>query len=54
MNEAWLKKYFKLYKKPLFDETVFRQLLMLKENLERVNDNNGKTIIMGNGASNHS
>ena len=51
MNEDWLKEYFELYKKPLFDKTIFSQLLKLKEDLEGVHQNGGKTMIMGNGGS---
>jgi D-sedoheptulose 7-phosphate isomerase len=51
MNEAWLKKYFDLYKKPLFDKLVINQLLELKNDLETVHKNGGKTMAMGNGAS---
>ena len=51
MNESWLKEYFDLYKKPLFDESVFNQLLELKTVLVTVNKKGGKTMTMGNGAS---
>ena len=51
MNENWLKEYFELYKQPLFDKTIFTQLLELKEDLEGVHQNGGKTMIMGNGGS---
>ena len=51
MNETWLRGYFELYKKPLFDESVFNQLLELKTVLETVNKKGGKTMAMGNGAS---
>ena len=51
MNNKWLKGYFDLYKKPLFDEAVFEQLLEFKQHLESVHDNGGKTMIMGNGGS---
>jgi len=51
MNKTWLKDYFDLYKKPLFDESVFNQLLELKKLLVTVNINGGKTMAMGNGAS---
>jgi len=51
MNETWFNEYFELYKKPLFDKLVFNQLLELKEILETVHDNGGKTMAMGNGAS---
>ena len=51
MNEAWLKEYFDLYKKPLFDESVYNLLLELKNSLETVHKNGGKTMAMGNGAS---
>lgn len=51
MNKDWLKEYFELYKKPLFDGAVFDQLLELKQNLESVHKNDGKTMIMGNGGS---
>ena len=51
MDKTWLKRYFNLYKKPLFDESVYKQLLVLKRDLETVHGNGGKTIIMGNGGS---
>ena len=51
MNETWLKKYFKLYKKTLFDEAVFSHLLQMKQNLETVHESGKKTMIMGNGGS---
>ncbi len=51
MNKTWLKKYFELYKKPLFDEAVINKLLELKRILESVHANGGKTMIMGNGGS---
>jgi len=51
MNKTWLKEYFELYKNPLFDESVFSQLLELKTDLETVHDQGGKTMIMGNGGS---
>ena len=51
MNETWLKEYFDLYKKPLFDQSVVTQLLELKNSLESVHKNGGKTMAMGNGAS---
>ena len=51
MNETWLKEYFDLYKKPLFDKLVINQLLVLKNALETVHKNGGKTMAMGNGAS---
>ena len=51
MNETWLKEYFELYKKPLFDELVIQQLLEVKIALEVVHKNGGKTMVMGNGAS---
>ena len=51
MKETWLKEYFELYKKPLFDETVFSDLLELKNNLETNHNNGSKTMIMGNGGS---
>ena len=51
MNEIWLKEYFDLYKKPLFDNNIFDLLLELKANLELINSKGGKTIIMGNGGS---
>ena len=51
MNRLWLKEYFDLYKKPLFDESVYNLLLELKNSLETVHKNGGKTMAMGNGAS---
>ena len=51
MNNTWLKEYFELYKKPLFDESIFNRLLELKELLENTHQKSGKTMIMGNGGS---
>ena len=51
MNKNWLKEYFNLYKKPLFDESVFIRLLELKQDLETMHEGGGKTMIMGNGGS---
>jgi len=51
MNETWLKEYFELYKKLLFDESIFNQLLELKGDHEQINQKGGKTMIMGNGGS---
>ena len=51
MNKTWFNKYFKLYKKQLFDETVFNHLLEIKQDLETVHENGNKTMIMGNGGS---
>ena len=51
MNKNWLKKYFDLYKNPLFDETVFPKLLELKKIIERVEKNGKKSMILGNGGS---
>ncbi|MBT6112055.1 MAG: SIS domain-containing protein [Candidatus Marinimicrobia bacterium] len=51
MNRAWLKEYFDLYKKPLFDESIPDLLLELKQYLETVHRNGKKTMILGNGGS---
>lgn len=51
MNELWLKEYFDLYKKPLFDVAIYRDLLTLKHDLETIHKNDCKTMIMGNGGS---
>tara|TARA_B100002051_G_C16685429_1_gene612326 strand:- start:394 stop:954 length:561 start_codon:yes stop_codon:yes gene_type:complete len=51
MNNNWYSEYFNLYKKPLFDESVTDKLLLLQDDLTKVNSNGGKTIIMGNGGS---
>ncbi len=51
MNETWLRKYFKLYKNTLFDETIFSDLLQIKQELETVHENGKKTMILGNGGS---
>ncbi len=51
MNESWLKDYFYLYKKPLFDESVYEHLLTLKSDVESVNSNGCKTMVIGNGGS---
>ena len=51
INQSWLKQYFELYKKPLFDESVFSQLLELKHCLLETHKNGKKTMILGNGGS---
>jgi len=51
MKVDWLQDYFALYKKPLFNKGVFKQLLELKSCLENVNAMGGKTMIIGNGGS---
>ncbi len=51
MNETWLKEYFELYRKPLFDKSIFNKLLKLKNDLEHIHQNGKKTMIMGNGGS---
>jgi len=51
MNEAWLKEYFELYRRPLFDESIINKLLQLKNDLEHIHHNGKKTMIMGNGGS---
>ena len=43
INQSWLKQYFELYKKPLFGESVFIQLLELKQCLEETHKS-GKKI----------
>jgi hypothetical protein len=51
MNKVWFEKYFKLYKKPLFDEKIIKKLTNLKIYLENTNKNKKKTMILGNGGS---
>ena len=51
MNTEWMKKYFNLYKKPLFDEEVIGKLLRLKNEIELTNQRKKKIMIMGNGGS---
>jgi len=51
MNEVWLKEYFQLYNKPLFDESIIHKLLQLKDGLEHIHQNGKKIMIMGNGGS---
>jgi len=51
VKESWLKEYFELYKKPLFDESIYLDLLTLKYDLLSVHSNGGKTMIIGNGGS---
>ncbi len=51
MNKIWFQEYFDLYKKSLFYTLVIDQLMELKQELETVHENGGKTMAMGNGAS---
>ena len=51
MNESWLKNYFNLYKKSLFDEKIFNKILDLKQDLENTKITGNKTMILGNGGS---
>tara|TARA_S200000501_G_C20787846_1_gene728072 strand:- start:77 stop:637 length:561 start_codon:yes stop_codon:yes gene_type:complete len=51
MNNKWMKEYFDLYKKPLFDEEVIEKLLRLKNEMELTNRGKNKIMIMGNGGS---
>ncbi len=51
MNKIWLEEYFDLYKKPLFDSSKLDDLIKLKDLLTKVNNEGGKTIILGNGGS---
>ncbi len=52
MDKNWLKKYFDRYRNPLFSDDYHTKLLELKNDLERVNNQNkGKSIILGNGGS---
>ena len=51
MNKDWFSEYFQRYKQPLFDKKVIQQLLDFKSLLINVNNNGGKVMAFGNGAS---
>lgn len=51
MNDEWLKNYFNLYKSILFNESVFKKIIQLKNELEFTEKISKKTMIMGNGGS---
>ena len=51
MKKGWLEQYFNRYKKSIFDNSVYSDLLRLKRLLEKTNTSGNKVMIMGNGAS---
>jgi len=51
MNKVWFEQYFDRYKKSIFNNSVYSDLLCLKTLLEKINSTGHKVMIMGNGAS---
>ena len=47
----WLREYFDLYKKSLFDEEIFELLLDVKELFIKTSEKKGKVIFAANGGS---
>ncbi len=50
-SHNWFMNYFDLYKKSLFDSSIFESLALLSSEWEKTSSNNGKVIFMGNGGS---
>ena len=50
-NQNWLKNYMNLYKKTLFDDSVFNDLIKIKELFQKASHNDNKIIFLGNGGS---
>ena len=50
-SHNWLMEYFDLYKKTLFDSSIFESLALLSSEWKKTSTNNGKVIFMGNGGS---
>ena len=50
-NRNWLKKYMNLYKETLFDDSVFNDLIAIKDIFQRAAKDDNKIIFMGNGGS---
>jgi D-sedoheptulose 7-phosphate isomerase len=50
-NETWLRNYFDLYRKSIFDEAVYSLLIQVKELWLSANKKGKKIIIAGNGGS---
>ncbi len=51
MNKQWLFDYFERYKKSIFSDAVYEELLQLSELIKKTSNDGGKIILMGNGAS---
>jgi len=47
----WLRDYFDLYKKSLFDEEVFPELIKVKDLFKAGSEKGGKILLAGNGGS---
>lgn len=47
----WLRDYFGLYRKTLFDEDVFKSLIAVKDLFKKTSSKGGKVILAGNGGS---
>ena len=50
-DESLLKEYWRFYKKLLFEDNYNKELISIKDEILRTNDNKGKLIFFGNGAS---
>ena len=51
MNKQWLFDYFDRYKKSIFSDAVYGEVLKLSELIKKTSNYGGKIILMGNGAS---
>ena len=51
INANWFQNYFNLYKDPLFNGDVIEKLMILKNQLLKVNEKGSKAMIFGNGGS---
>ncbi len=50
-DKNWLKNYMELYKKTLFDDSIFGDLIKIRDIFEKASKNDNKIIFMGNGGS---
>ncbi len=50
-DTQWLKDYFDLYKKSIFNEEVIETLVKIKELFKKINGNGNKVMFFGNGGS---
>lgn len=48
-NHEFLREYFDLYRKSIFDETIYQQLIDMKDMLVACQKQGNRTIFMGNG-----
>ena len=49
--KKWLDEYFDLYKKVIFDKSVYDTIINAKDMIVDCHDSGGKVIIVGNGGS---